>query len=122
MNRLLALLICVLVCGCGDPSAKAPMLTLKIVRDNGASHSIGRHRVFTTGILSESGDSGGNGQGVTQRVTVEKIVDNGVRLSFEFSDASGERFSKQIFVGYDQETTVDLPNQSTLVATLRAHE
>lgn len=122
MNRRIAVLFCLLVWGCGDPSAEAPLLTLKIVADNGAAHSIGRHRVFATGILSESGDSGGNGQGVTQRVTVEEVVEDGVRLTYEHSDASGEEFRQEFFVGYEQESTLDLPNQSTLVATLTARE
>lgn len=121
MNRLVAICGCLVLCGCGDPSAKAPMLTLEVDRQDGTSGSIGRHRIFSTGVLSESGNSGG-GQSSSQRVTVEKITDDGVTLSFEMSTSAGENLEEVIFVRYGQETRLDLPNQSTLVAKLERHQ
>jgi hypothetical protein len=94
------------------------MLTLKMERQNGTSHSIGRYRVFSTGVLSESGDVDGNGQGESRRVTINEITDDGVTLTFEMTGRSGEEFTREIFLRHNQETKVDLPNQLTLVAKL----
>ena len=122
MYRLATLLVCVFLCGCVDPSARAPMLTLKLERQDGTSHSIGRYRVFSTGVLSESSDRDDSGRGESQRLTIDKIVDDGVTLTFEMSDRSGEGFRQSVLLRYGEETKVDLPNQATLVAKLEANQ
>ncbi len=122
MHRVISLLVFLLLCGCGDPSATAPMLTLKVESQNGKFHSIGSYRVFSTGVLSESGDVDGNGQGESRRVTINEIADDGVTLTFEMSGRSGEGFTREIFLRHNQETKVDLPNQSTLVAKLETRQ
>ena len=122
MHRIVVLLVCMLICGCGDPSATAPILTLKLERQNRTSHSVGRYRVFSTGVLSESGDVDGNGQGESRRVTIKEIADDGVTLVFEMSGRSGEKCTREILVRHNQETKVDLPNHSTLVAKLETRQ
>jgi len=118
MHRLLPFLVCVLLLGCDDPSAKAPMLSLEVQRENGTSATIGRHRVFQTGRISESADRNSKGEGVSQTVTVDEIADDGVTLTFQITEMSGEAWEKQILVPYGQQTSVDLPDNQTLVASL----
>lgn len=122
MHRFIVLLVFLLLGGCGDPSATAPMLTLNVENQNGTIHAIGSYRVFNTGVLSESGDVDGNGQGESQRVTINKIADDGVTLTFEMSGRSGEEFKREIFLRHNEEIKVDLANQSTLVAKLETRQ
>lgn len=86
------------------------------------SNRIGRHRVFHTGVLSESSDGGSHGINTHQKVTVAKIADSGVTLIFEASDSLGADITRELLVPYGQETKVDLPNGATLVATLEARK
>lgn len=122
MHRLTALLVCVTLWGCGDRPRSAPLLTLSVERLDGTSHSVGRHRIYRTGVLSESGDRDSGGQGASQRVTIDEITDDGVALTFEMSDATGDTYSKQLSLRYGEQTEVELPNQSTLKAKLDASE
>lgn len=120
MNRLSSIIVCVLLTGCGDPSATAPLLTLKVERENGISNRIGRHRVLQTGILSESSDASSTGKSSRRKVTVTKIGDGAVTLMFELTDSSGADVTKELVVPYGEETKADLPNGETLVASLEA--
>ena len=55
-------------------------------------------------------------------MTIEKIADDGVTFTYEMSGPSGEHFAKEISLRYGQQSKIDLPNQSTLVAELAASE
>ena len=119
MIRALSLLACVLLCGCGEPAA--PTLHLTIKRDNGSS-SVSRFQVFRTGRITESSD----GEGVTQRVTIDKIADDGVTLTItlvaDLPNAPAEQPKKQIFVPYGtEETVVDLKD-ATLTTRLERNK
>ena len=119
MIRALSLLACVLLCGCGEPAA--PTLHLTIKRDNGTS-SVSRFQVFRTGRITESGDRGRDGEGVTQSVTIDKIADDGVTLTItlvgNLRNAPAEQSEKQIFVPYGAADTVADLKGTTLVARL----
>ncbi|CAN5159419.1 hypothetical protein BH23VER1_BH23VER1_03310 [soil metagenome] len=116
LHRIVSLIACLLLCACGDQSAHAPMLKLAVKGAN--ANSVGSHRVFRTGIISESGDSDSSGRGTTQRITVDKIADDGVTLTIQVTDSSADSWERQIFVPYDEEITVDLPNDTTAIASL----
>ncbi len=98
------------------------MLILKIERGDGSSQSIGRYRVFAAGVLSESSDADAGGRGKSQKVTLEKIADDGVVITFEMCDRVGEEFEQEIFLRYGPAKRVDLSHQATLVAKLEAHQ
>jgi hypothetical protein len=118
MSGFAILFVLILFCGCGDASRDAPTLLLKIESSDGRMNSTGRHLVLGTGVLSESADSGSEGQGRTQRVTIEKITDHAVTLKFELSGGERGDFARGITVCPGQEVEVDLPNDSTLMVKL----
>lgn len=118
MNRLIPLVAAVLLTGCGDPSANAPMLKLTVKRDN--FESVGRYRVFRTGVItgSGSGERSTDGAVTSQTDTIDKIADDNVTLTFTIRDSDGEDFSKQILVPYDKEVSVALSEHETVTARL----
>ena len=122
MHRLSSFIVCMLLTGCGDPSATAPLLTLKVEHENGVTNRIGRHRVFHTGVLSESSDGSSTGKSSRRKVTVTRIADSSVALMFEMTAAAGADLTKELVVRYGRETKVELPNGKTLVASLEARK
>lgn len=120
MYRLLALCALLTMHGCGDPSASAPRLTVEIERPDGKSHSIGSYRVFSTGVLSESGDHDEEGKGQSQRLAVDDISEEGITLTFEVTESSGERTIEQLFVQYGRKSEVKLASDSTLIVQLES--
>ena len=117
MYRLSALMLCLALWGCGDPGAAAPRLTLKVAGASGSPNTVGRYQITRTGLLSESGDSGG-GRTVVRRVIVEKIADGGVTLTYEVTDSAGDDVARTFVVPYGQETKVELSEGTTLIASL----
>lgn len=118
MNRLILLAAAVLLSGCGDgdPVADDPMLILNVKRGN--SESIGRYRVSRTGVIDETRDSGPDGAGTGETVTIDKIADDGVTLTIKILDSDGGEFSKQILVPYDKEISVAVSKDATATARL----
>ena len=121
MHRLLLFIVCLLLCGCPEPEAKAPMLhlTLKGTKFN----SVGSFRVFRTGPITGSEDrESSSGEGTSQRVTIDKIANDGVTLTITLTayvpDSPADESKKQIFIPYDKETTAVLPKDTTLIAHL----
>lgn len=105
-----------LLSGCGDPSANAPMLNLTIESPNG--NSTGRYRVFHTGLIAGSGDHSDDGSGMSKTVTIDKIEDNGVRVTVAITDSDGGKSTKQMLVPYDQEITVPIAESAKVTAYL----
>jgi NAD(P)H-hydrate repair Nnr-like enzyme with NAD(P)H-hydrate epimerase domain len=120
MHRIIPLIVSVLLCGCGDPSAKPPMLKLTVKRSNGTS--VGRYRVSHTGLIAGSGDRGGDGAVAGQSVTIDKIADDGVTVTITISDSAAGESSKQILVPYDKEITVAISKETTVIAQLERKE
>jgi hypothetical protein len=119
MNRLIPLVAAVLLSGCGDPDANAPMLKLNVKRDHG--ESIGRYRVFRTGMIAhdESWEGGADGAVTTsETVTIDKIADDGVTLTITILDSDGGKSSKQLVVPYDKEVSVAVSKDATATARL----
>ena len=116
MNRLIPLVAAVLLSGCGDPDANAPMLKLNVKRGNG--ESVGRHRVSRTGVIAESGDRGPDGAGTKETITIDKIADDGVTLTITILDADGGKSSKKFLVPYDKEISVAVSKDATVTARL----
>jgi hypothetical protein len=117
MNRIIVLVAAVLLSGCGDPGANAPMLKLTVKRANG--ESVGQYRVFRTGVITESGE-GPTGGAVTtsETVTIDKIADDGVTLTINILDSDGGESTKQILVPYDKEISVAISKDATATARL----
>jgi hypothetical protein len=120
MHRIIPLIVSVLLCGCGDSSANAPMLKLTVTRDNGTS--VGRYRVTHTGLIASSGGRGGDGAVTGQAVTIDKIADDGVTLTITISDSEAGESSKQILVRYDKEITIAISEEVTVIARLERKE
>jgi hypothetical protein len=118
MNRLILVVAAVLLSGCGDrdPIANDPMLELNVKR--GHAESIGRYRVSRTGVIDETGESGPDGAGTSETVTIDKIADDGVTLTIKIVDSDGEESRKQILVPYDQEISVAVSEDATATARL----
>ena len=116
MNRLIPLVATVLLSGCDDPGANAPMLKLTVKRDNG--ESVGRYRVFRTGLIAGSGERSAEGAVTSQTVTIDKIADDGVTLTITIPDSDGEESSTQILVPYDKEISVAVSKDATVTARL----
>jgi hypothetical protein len=119
MNRVVPLVAFVLLSGCGDPVANAPMLKLTVKRDNG--ESVGRYRVLRTGVITESGERGANGAVTGGTVTIDEIADDGVTLTITVSDADGGESSKQILVPHDEEISAAV-SKDTVTAQLERRE
>jgi hypothetical protein len=118
MNRFILLVVAVVLCGCdyGDPIANDPLLTLNVKQGNG--ESMGRYRISHTGVIDESKDSGPDGAGTRQTVTIDKIADDGVTLTIKLVDSAGEESSKQFLVPYDKEVSVPVSKDATATAQL----
>jgi hypothetical protein len=118
MNRLIPLVAAVLLSGCGDgdPVANDPILKLNVKRGN--SESIGRYRVSRTGVIDETRESGPDGAGTSETVTIDKIADDGVTLTIKILDSDGGEFSKQILVPYEKEISVAVSKDATATARL----
>lgn len=114
------LLFLMLLVGCGDPSATAPMLKLTVKSETGSSRF--RGRIFHTGLIAASEDGGSTGERSGQRLLIDNITDDGVTLTIESSSSSAEDWKRQVFVPYGEETTVELPNQATIVASLEPRD
>lgn len=101
------------------------MLHLTIKREN-ATSSISRFRVLRTGRIADSGDEGGDGAGVRQSVTIDKIADDGVTLTVtllsDIPDAPAEGSTKQIFVPYGKEITVPDLRDASVTARLERNK
>ena len=97
------------------------MLHLTMKRENGTS-SISRFRVFRTGRITESGD----GAGVRQSVTIDKIADDGVTLTVtlisDIPESPAEESKKQIFVPYGKEIIVPDLKDTTVTARLERNK
>ncbi|QDU39409.1 hypothetical protein Mal4_37540 [Maioricimonas rarisocia] len=95
------------------------MLHLTITQDDGTS-TVSSFRVFRTGRITDSRDSGSDGAGGSQSVTIDKIADDGVALTVVLivDNAAAEESKKEIFVPYGPEDTVADLNGTTLVARL----
>jgi len=120
MHRIIPLIVSVLLCGCSDPSANAPLLKLSVKRDNGSS--VGQYRIFRTGMVAGGGDGGGDGAVATQTVMIDKIAENGVTVTVTIFDSDTGQSSKQFLVPYDKEITVDISQQATASARLERKE
>lgn len=118
MNRLILLVAAVLLSGCGDgdPVANDPMLQLKVKRGN--NESVGRYRVSRTGVIDETRDSGPDGAGTSETVTIDKIADDGVTLIIKILSSDGGESSKPILVPYDKEISVAISKDVTATARL----
>lgn len=120
MHRIIPLVVSVLLCGCGDPSANAPMLKLSVKRDNGSS--VGQYRVFHTGVIAKLGDGGTDGAVRSQTVMIDKIAEDGVTVTVTVFDSDAGESSKQFLVPYDKEITVAISQQATATARLERKE
>ncbi len=124
MHRLIPFLVCLLLCGCGEPDANAPMLHLTLKGTN--FNSVGNFRVFRIGpITTDTADhdsSSGAGTRTRQSVTIDKIAADGVTLTITqiiyIPNSPADESKTQIFIPYDRETTVALPKDTTLIAHL----
>jgi hypothetical protein len=118
MNRLIPLVAAVLLPGCGGAGGEnAPMLKLRVKRDNGSS--VGQYLVDHTGMISESGEGSADGA-VTSRETVmiDRIAEDGVTVTVTVFDSDTGESSKQFLVPYDKETTVAISKDATATARL----
>ena len=120
MNRLIPVVLVVLLSGCGDgdPVANDPMLKLRVKRGN--NESVGRYRVSRTGVIDQTGDSGPDGAGTSETVTIDKIADDGVTLTIKTLDSDGAESSKQFLVPYDKEISVAVSKDTTATARLES--
>jgi hypothetical protein len=118
MNRRMLLVAAVLLSGCGDgdPVANDPLLNLNVKRGN--NESVGRYRVSRTGVIDETTETGPDGAGTSETVTIDKIADDGVTLTIKILDSDGGESSKQILVPYDKEISVALSKEATATARL----
>jgi len=118
MNRLIPVVLAVLISGCGDgdPVANDPMLELRVKRGN--TESVGRYRVSRTGVIDQKRDSGPNGAGTSETVTIDKIADDGVTLTIKILGSDGGESSKQILIPYDKEISVAISKDVTARAQL----
>jgi hypothetical protein len=116
MHRIIPLLICAIFSGCNTSIANAPLLRLSIKGERGWSTGI--FRVQHTGVITESGVGNSGGEGISERVTVDKIADDGITVTIEISDSSAEDQRKQIFIPYGEETTFDFPSGTTVTASV----
>ncbi len=122
MVRLILCAAIVLLSGCGggDPVANDPMLKLNVKRGN--SESVGRYRVSHTGVISESGERSPDGAGTSEKVTIDKIADEGVTVTITFTESDTGESSKQFLVPYNQEITVAISQDITATAHLERQE
>ena len=120
MQRVIPFLVFVLLCGCRDQNANAPLLKLTVKRDNGSS--VGQYRVLHTGLIAGSEDGGDDGAVARQSVTVDKIAEDGVTVTVTVLDSETGRSSKQFLVPYDEEITVAISPEATATARLKREE
>lgn len=122
MHRLIPLIVFVVLSGCGgDGGENAPILSLRINRDNG--NSVGRHRVDRTGVISESGEGPTDGKVISREtVTVDKIADDGVTVTVTVLNSDTGESSKQFLVPYDKEITVGISDDTTATARLERQD
>ena len=121
MHRLIPFIVCLLLYGCREPEANAPMLYLTL--KGAIFNSVGNFRVFRTGPITADEDrNSSSGEGTSQSVTIDKIADDGVTLTVTLTiyvpNSPADESKKQIFIPYDRETTVALPKDTTLIAHL----
>ena len=83
---------------------------------------VGKFRVFRIGPITDNADRKSNGAGTGESVTIDKIADDGVTLTITLTiyipNSPADESKTQIFIPYDRETTVALPNDTTLIAHL----
>ena len=120
LHRIMALLVAAFFLGCSDARPNAPLLKLTVQRDNGTS--VGSYRVSHTGLIAGSGERSGDGAATGQSLTIDKIADDGVTLTITVSDPDSGDSSQQIQVPYDEEVTVAVSEEVTVIARLERQE
>jgi hypothetical protein len=120
MHRIVPLVVFALLCGCDDPSANAPLLKLRVNRDNGSS--VGQYRVFHTGLIAGAADGVDGGAVASQSVTINEISEEGVTVTVTVFEADAGESSKQFFVPYDKEITVSISQDATGTARLERRD